>query len=140
MSWVAFIPKGQATSFGLRFFLRRSSIGRLQRAASTFPWWGEMKTPKRALLYLTPTHPAKASIGAGANLIRKDSFDGSMLARRFCELAQNSGRGGPSSCGLPERTDLQFNGGLKRNLQPAAKAIRPYHAVTLLSRADEMIK
>ncbi len=50
----------------------------------------------------------------GALLLRKDSIYGPVVARGFCELAQLPASGPPAGRGLPERTDIQFNGGLKR--------------------------
>jgi hypothetical protein len=121
VSRFAFIPKGQAPqySFGPSFLFTPIKYWTSPASGTDYPWWGEMKTPK-GTFFLTPTHPAQESIGGpgalieGATLIRKDSIDGPIVARGFCEMAQNSGGGAPSSRGLPERTDLQFNGGLKR--------------------------
>jgi hypothetical protein len=49
----------------------------------------------------------------GALRLRKDSIDGPVVGRGFCEMAQLSALGAPATRQLPEQTELQFNGGLR---------------------------
>lgn len=117
----AFIPKGQAPeySFGPSFVFTPIKWWKSPKSGVDFPWWGELKTPK-GTFYLSPTYPEQETItpmGAfieGALLLRKDSIDGPVVAQGFCELMQLPAHGVSLIRSLPERTDLQFNGGLKR--------------------------
>jgi hypothetical protein len=117
----AFIPKGQAPqySFGPSFLFTPIKWWTSPESKVQYPWWGEMKTPK-GTFYLSPTFPAQESIGLagafieGALILRKDSIDGPVVGHGFCELAQLSALGVPATRQLPERTNLSFNGGLKR--------------------------
>jgi hypothetical protein len=118
----AFIPKGQAPqyAFGPSFVYTPTKWWTSPESGAEYPWWGEMKTPK-GTFYLSPTFPAQetASLAGpfieGALLLRADSIDGPVVAHGFCELVQLPALGAPFTRGLPERTDLQFNGGLKRD-------------------------
>ena len=115
----AFIPKGQAPqySFGPSFLFTPLKWWKSPQSGVEYPWWGEMKTPK-GTFYLSPTFPAQESAalaGAfieGALHLRKDSIDGPIVADGFCELVQMPALGAPPTRELPERTDLQFDGGL----------------------------
>jgi hypothetical protein len=117
----AFIPKGQAPrySFGPSFLFTPIKWWTSPTTGVEYPWWDEMKTPN-GTFYLSPTFPAQESISAsgafieGALLLRRDSIEGPVVGRGFCELAQMASRGAAISRELPERIDLQFNGGLKR--------------------------
>jgi hypothetical protein len=61
-----------------------------------------MKTPK-GTFYLSPTFPAQERMslaGAfieGALRLRKDSIDGPVVGRGFCEMAQLSALGAPAT-------------------------------------------
>jgi hypothetical protein len=115
----AYIPKGKAPeySFGPEFVFTPIKWWTSPKTNVEYPWWGEMKTPQ-GTFYLSPTFPAQESTSPagsfieGANLIRKDSIDGPVVAHGFCELSQMMAMGAPATRGLPERTDLQFDGGL----------------------------
>jgi len=117
----AFIPKGQAPeySFGPSFVFTPIKWWKSPKSRIDFPWWRELKTPKETF-YLSPTYPEQETItpmGAfieGALLLRKDSIDGPVVAQGFCELMQLPAHGVSLIRSLPERTDLQFNGGLQR--------------------------
>lgn len=121
VSRFAFIPKGQAPeySFGPSFLFTPIKWWTSPKTGVDYPWWGELKTPK-GTFYLSPTFPEQESTSPagsfieGALLLRRDSIDGPVVARGFCELAQMAARGAAASRELPERTDLQFDGGLKR--------------------------
>ena len=54
------------------------------------------------------------SIMEGANLLRTGSIDGPVVARGFNELVQVPALGAPFTRQLPERTDIQFEGGLTK--------------------------
>ena len=122
VSRYAFIPKGQAPhySFGPAFLFTPIKWWTSPKTAVDYPWWGELKTPQ-GTFYLSPTFPAQESISVpgsfieGALLLRKDSIDGPVVGRGFCELSQMPAMGAPVTRGLPERTDLQFNGGLSQS-------------------------
>lgn len=117
----AFIPKGQAPqySFGPSFVFTPIKFYTSPTSGIEFPWWGEMKTPK-GTFYLSPTFPDQESAGLagsimeGALLLRKDSIDGPVVARGFCELVQMPALGAPYTRQLPEKPELQFDGGLRK--------------------------
>jgi len=121
VSRFAFVPHGQPPqyAFGPAFEFTPIKWWTSPVTGVQYPWWGEMKTP-RGIFYLSPTHPAQESAAVaapfieGALLLRKDSIDGPVVARGFCELFQGPARGLPMSRELPERADLAFDGGLGR--------------------------
>jgi hypothetical protein len=121
VSRFAFVPKGEAPryAFGPSFSFTPTRWWTSPDSGVEYPWWGEMRTPE-GTFYLSPTFPAQESIATtgsfieGALLLRKDSIDGPVVARGFCELVQLSANGPAMSRELPERADIQFNGGLAR--------------------------
>lgn len=115
----AFIPSGEPAqyAFGPSFLFTPTEWWTSPDSSLQYPWWGKMETPQ-GTFYLSPTFPAQESVGTsgsfieGALLLRKDSIDGPVVARGFCELVQLPANGPAMSRELPERTDLQFDGGL----------------------------
>lgn len=116
-----FLPKGGKPQyfFGPSFVFTPTKFWKSPKTGVSFPWWGEMKTPK-GTFYLSPTFPEQESIGLagpileGANLIRSGSINGPVVAHGFNELVQLPALGAPFTRQLPERTDVQFDGGLKQ--------------------------
>lgn len=121
VSRFAFIPKGQAPqySFGPSFLYSPLKWWTSPTTGMKYPWYGEMKTPK-GTFYVTPTFPAQETTSLmgpfieGALLLRSGSIDGPVVADGFCEMVQLPALGTPMSRQLPERTDTEFNGGLKQ--------------------------
>lgn len=120
----AYIPQGQPPRyyFGPEFLFTPIKWWTSPESNVTYPWYGKMKTPK-GTFYLSPDpQPAQESIGPsgafieGAMALRKNSIDGPVVARGFCELVQIPALGPKYSRGLPERAapgNIHFGGGLK---------------------------
>jgi CrtC N-terminal lipocalin domain len=112
----AFIPKGKAGqySFGPSFIFNPIKWWTSPKTGVEYPWWGELKTPK-GTFFLSPTFPEQESIAQagvfieGALLLRKDSIDGPIVARGFCEMAQLAAYGPTLTRELPENPDLPLN-------------------------------
>lgn len=124
----AFVPKGQQPqyAFGPEFVFTPTKWWKSPVTGNSYPWYGEMKTPK-GTFYLTPsTNPSqesKAANGAfleGALDLRSGSIDGPVVAEGFCELVQNPPLGLPISRTLPEHAapgDIHFDGGLNHSVK-----------------------
>jgi hypothetical protein len=121
VSRFAFVPKGGTPryAFGPSFLFTPTRWWTSPDSGVEYPWWGEMQTPE-GTFYLSPTFPAQESVATtgsfieGALLLRKNSIDGPVVARGFCELVQLPANGPAISRELPERADIQFDGGLAR--------------------------
>jgi hypothetical protein len=107
----AFIPKDQPPqyTFGSEFVFTPIKWWTSLKSNITYPWWGQLKTPK-GTFYLSPaSQPAQEIIsleGAfieGAMVLHNDSINGPVVAHGFCELVQLPALWAKYSNGLPER-------------------------------------
>jgi len=124
----AFVPKGQPPqyAFGPSIVYTPIKWWTSPITNMSYPWWGELKTPKGTFFISPSATPSQESPGAagpfieGALELHSGSIDGPVVAEGFCELAQLSPLGAPNARGLPEATapgDIHFDGGLNHSVQ-----------------------